>query len=117
MHDQTARLATVRLLSPVAGEDVAVDLFFANSGVEAEVVAAAESLEVPPGLMIPVARIGHRSGQVLVGPSAKCDRDLRTLIERADAEDQGHHTLSLRLPSAATIADGISGQARQGGAP
>jgi hypothetical protein len=38
VHDQTGRLATVRLLSPVAGEEVAVDLFFASSGVEAEVM-------------------------------------------------------------------------------
>ena len=88
LHDQTGRLATVRLLSPVTGEDVAVDLFFASSGVEAEVVGAAESLEVPPGLTIPVARIGHLIAVKLCWRrSEKRDRDLRTLIERADAED------------------------------
>lgn len=87
VHNQTGRLATVRLLSPV-GEDVAVDLFFASSGVEAEVVGAAESLEVLPGLTIPVARIGHLIAVKLCWrPSAKRDRDLRTLIEQADAED------------------------------
>ena len=87
VHDQTGRLATVRLLSPVAGEDVAVDLFFASSGVEAEVVGAAELLEVPPGLTIPVARIGHLVAVKLWRASAKRDRDLRALIERAEAED------------------------------
>jgi hypothetical protein len=88
VHDQTGRLATVRLLSPVAGEDVAVDLFFASSGVEAEVVGAAESLEVPPGLKIPVACIGHLIAvKLLWRRSAKRDRDLHTLIEWADAED------------------------------
>ena len=88
VHDQTGRLATVRLLSPVAGEDVAVDLFFASSGVEAEVVGAAESLEVSPGLTIPVARIGHLIAVKLCWrASAKRDSDLRTLIERAGAED------------------------------
>jgi predicted nucleotidyltransferase len=88
VHDQTGRLATVRLLAPVAGEDVAVDLFFASSGVEAEVVGAAEPLEVQPGLTIPVARIGHLIAVKLCWrSSAKRDRDLRMLIERADAED------------------------------
>jgi hypothetical protein len=97
LHDQTGRLATVRLLSPVAG-DVAVDLFFASSGVEAEVVRAAESLEVPPGLTIPVARIGHLIAVKLCWRrSEKRDRDLRTLIERADAEDleDARHLIAL----------------------
>jgi hypothetical protein len=88
VHDQTGRLATVRMIRAVAADDVAVDLFFASSGVEAEVVGAAESLEVVPGLMIPVARIGHLIAVKLCWrPSPKRDRDLRTLIERADAED------------------------------
>ena len=98
LHDQTGRLATVRLLSRVAGEDVAVDLFFASSGVEAEVVGAAESLEVPPGLTIPVARIGHLIAVKLCWRrSEKRDRDLRTLIERADAEDleDARHLIAL----------------------
>ena len=98
LHDQTGRLATVRLLSHVAGEDVAVDLFFASSGVEAEVVGAAESLEVPPGLTIPVARIGHLIAVKLCWRrSEKRDRDLRTLIERADAEDleDARHLIAL----------------------
>lgn len=88
VHDQTGRLATVRLLSPGAREDVAVDLFFASSGVEAEVVGAAKLLEVSPGLPVPVARIGHLVAvKLLWRRSANRDRDLRTLIERADAED------------------------------
>jgi len=88
VHNQTGRLATVRLLTPIAGEDVAVDLFFASSGVEAEIVAAAESLEVLPGLSIPVARIGHLIAVKLIWRrSPKRDRDLRALIERADAAD------------------------------
>ncbi|SDS74402.1 hypothetical protein SAMN04489812_2877 [Microlunatus soli] len=89
VHDQTGRLATVRLLAPV-GEDVAVDLFFASSGVEAEVVAGAETLQIPPGVPVPVARIGHLIAvKLLWRSSAKRDRDLRALIERAGAEDVG----------------------------
>jgi predicted nucleotidyltransferase len=98
VHDQTGRLATVKLLSPVPRGDVIVDLFFASSGVEAEVVAAAESLEVPPGLTIPVACIGHLIAVKLCWrTSAKRDRDLRTLIQhaRADDLDDARHLIAL----------------------
>jgi hypothetical protein len=85
---QTGRLATVKLDSPAVAKDVAVDLFLASCGVEAEVVGAAEPLEVAPGLTIPVARIGHLIAvKLLWRPSEKRDRDLRTLIRRAGAED------------------------------
>jgi hypothetical protein len=88
VHDQTGRRATARLLTPVPVGDVAVDLFFASSGVEAEVVAAAEALEVLPGLTIPVAGIGHLIAVKLIWRrSPKRDRDLRALIEGSDAED------------------------------
>ncbi|MGH8932783.1 MAG: nucleotidyl transferase AbiEii/AbiGii toxin family protein [Egibacteraceae bacterium] len=52
------RLATVRLRPPGGGANV-VDLLFASSGIEADVVAAAEPLEVLPGVIVPVARTGH----------------------------------------------------------
>jgi predicted nucleotidyltransferase len=55
-QETTARFATARLLPP--GGDpggVIVDLLFASSGIEPEVVATAEPLEVLPGLTVPVA--------------------------------------------------------------
>lgn len=55
-QEATGRFATARLLPP--GEDsggVVVDLLFASSGIEPEVVASAESIEVLPGLRVPVA--------------------------------------------------------------
>jgi hypothetical protein len=97
VHDQTGQLATVRLLSPADG-DVIVDLFFASSGVEAEVVGAAERLEVLPGLTIPVARIGHLVAVKLCWrQSAKRDRDLHSLLKRADAVDleEARHLIAL----------------------
>jgi hypothetical protein len=36
-----------------------VDLLFASSGIETEIVREAEWLEVLPGLTMPVARTGH----------------------------------------------------------
>ncbi|HVF77832.1 MAG TPA: nucleotidyl transferase AbiEii/AbiGii toxin family protein [Solirubrobacteraceae bacterium] len=53
------RLATARLASPSTSDDeLIVDLLFASSGVEVEIAARAELLEVLPGLVVPVARIG-----------------------------------------------------------
>ena len=52
------RLATVRLIPP--GEtSLVVDLLFASSGIEPEIVAAADSIEVIEGLAVRVATIPH----------------------------------------------------------
>jgi predicted nucleotidyltransferase len=58
-HEGQRRLATARLAVP--GEQtggVVVDLLFASSGIEAELVAAATPLEVLPSLVLPVAQVG-----------------------------------------------------------
>lgn len=87
-HDEAARLATIRL---GADQDVIVDLLFASSGVEAEIVAAAEPLELLPGLMVPVATTGHL---IAVKVLARDDdrrpqdlADLRALVTAASAND------------------------------
>lgn len=94
LHDETGRLATVRLFSAAVAEEVAVDLFFASSGVESEVVGAAELLDFWQGLTVPVACIGHQIAVKLCWrANEKRDRDLRVLIERmnaADLEDARH---------------------------
>lgn len=59
-QDHRGRLATVRLVMP--GSDAAglvVDALFASSGIEAEIVAAAEPIEMLPGTVVPIAQIGH----------------------------------------------------------
>jgi hypothetical protein len=54
------RLATARLVRPVAGTSSAfIDLLFANSGIEDEIVRRADRLEVLPGIHMPVASTGH----------------------------------------------------------
>jgi len=52
-HQAIHRLSTVRLMSP---EGVVVDLLFASSGVESEIVERSEVLRVPDAGPIPVAR-------------------------------------------------------------
>ena len=59
-QEAAGRLATTRLIPP--GEDpsgTVLDVLFASSGIEPEIVAAAEALDVLPGLVVPVATIGH----------------------------------------------------------
>ena len=53
------RLATVRLTFSSESQEPVVDLLFASSGIEAEVVADAEPIDVLPHLRIGVARTGH----------------------------------------------------------
>lgn len=59
-QEATGRLATVRLIPPgETTEGLVVDLLFASSGIENEIVDAAEPLEIFPKLTVPVARTGH----------------------------------------------------------
>jgi nucleotidyltransferase AbiEii toxin of type IV toxin-antitoxin system len=56
-QDYVERLSGVRLEH--GDSDVVVDLLFASSGIEAEVVASATRLDVLPDLSVPVATTGH----------------------------------------------------------
>jgi len=58
-HEVAPRLATVRLSRGNSLQAPVVDLLFASSGIETEIVAEAERLEVLPGLMMSVAQVGH----------------------------------------------------------
>lgn len=59
-QDYVNRLATARLVRPKVGASSAfIDLLFANSGIEEEVVRRADRLEVLPDVFMPVASIGH----------------------------------------------------------
>lgn len=89
-QDAARRLASVRLAR--AGDEVSgavVDLLFASSGIEAEVVAAADPVEVVAEFDVPVAGVGHL---IALKVLARDDRtrpqdrvDLAALLARADA--------------------------------
>jgi predicted nucleotidyltransferase len=53
------RLATVRLTRSQVPHAPVVDLLFASSGIEPEIVAEAEALDLLPDFRIGVARTGH----------------------------------------------------------
>ena len=89
--DASGRLATVRLVSSGLTSEMLVDLLFASSGIEPEIVAAAKRLEVLPGLTVPVAQVGHLIAMKLL---ARDDQtrpldlaDLRALLQVATPDD------------------------------
>ena len=84
-QDYVERMSGVRLER--SGSDVVVDLLFASSGIEAEVVAGATKLEVLPQLTAPVASTGHLIAlKVLAGRNQDLT-DLEALIPGASAAD------------------------------
>jgi predicted nucleotidyltransferase len=90
-QDAVGRLATVRLAIAGDVEGPVMDLLFASSGIEQEVVAEAESIELLPGLPVNVARIEHLIAlKVLSRDDEQRPQDLvdlRALIRTAtDAE-------------------------------
>ena len=58
-QETVGRLATVRLAPLPAPQATVIDLLFASSGIEAEIVAEAETIELLPRLPMRVARVGH----------------------------------------------------------
>ena len=101
-QEAVGRLSTVRLLPPAEGRSgVVIDLLFASSGIEPEVVRAAEKLEIVAGLVAPVARSGHLMALKVL---ARDDRsrpqdldDLRALLAEASPDDIAEARAALHL--------------------
>lgn len=100
-QEAVGRLATVRLTRSPARQGPVVDLLFASSGIEPEVVADAERIEVLPDLTMPVATTGYLVAlKVLSRDDAKRPQDLvdlRALLGTASAADvaTARHALAL----------------------
>jgi Nucleotidyl transferase AbiEii toxin, Type IV TA system len=78
-QDAKARLSTVRLKDPRQG-GIVVDLLFASSGIEPEVVSAAQPLEVVPGLSLPIATVGHLIALKLLSEAPQRPQDASDLV-------------------------------------
>lgn len=76
-HEIRKRLSTARLASP---EGVVVDLLFASTGLEHEIAARAEPMDLPEVGTVPVAR-----GEELLAMKVLSMRDAR-LQDRLDAQ-------------------------------
>lgn len=70
-----------------SGSDVIIDLLFASSGIENEVVAGATRLEVLPQLSAPVATAGHLIALKILAGRNQDLTDLGQLIPAASAAD------------------------------
>lgn len=88
-QSRTGRLATVRLLPPT--DDRLVDLLFASSGIESDVVEAASSLELDVDFHAPVAALGHLVAMKILArddASRPQDRlDLAALFKASEQPD------------------------------
>lgn len=85
------RLATARIRSTDPHDRwVLVDLLFASSGIEPEIVAAADAIEVQTGMVVPVARVGHLIALKLLASDEdrpQDELDLHALLAEARDED------------------------------
>ena len=91
--EQTAadRLATARLHPPGGLRSIYVDILFASSGIEGSIAAAATRIEVVPGLVVPVATVGHLIAMKVLSRNDE-ERpldaaDLRALVREASDAD------------------------------
>ncbi len=97
-HKMTGRMATVRFRAPGESlQGVLVDLFFASSGVEPEVVGAAGVLELWPGMSVPVATTGHLLALKILASRPKDLEDIQWLLENANSVElrRARETLAL----------------------
>ena len=91
-QEQLGRLAAVRLLPPgEAEEGVIVDLLFASSGIEQELIQDAEIMEIMKHVVVPLPRVGHLLALKIL---ARDDEhrpqdylDIRALLSVADGEE------------------------------
>jgi hypothetical protein len=94
-----SRLSTVRLRR--GGRGPMVDLLFAATGIEQEIVAAAEPIEVIAGVTAQVARTGHLIAMKLVSRDDKHrprdHEDLIQLARFADADEWARAERAVKL--------------------
>jgi hypothetical protein len=103
-QDAVGRLATVRVRRSGQPRAPVVDLLFASSGIEREVVEESQSIELLPNLTMAVARTGHLIAlKVLSRDDLKRPQDLvdlRALLRVASATELARARESLALIAA-----------------
>jgi hypothetical protein len=98
----TGRLATMRLVSPTTAEGVAVavavvDVMFASTGIEPEIVAAATAIDVLPGTRVPVASLAHLLAMKVLAGRMQDVADVGSLLHYASADDLAQARAALAL--------------------
>lgn len=90
-QEAVGRLAMARLSTD---NGLSVDLLIASSGIEAEVVASAETLEVVRGMLLPVARTGHLIALKLLSVAPRRETDAADLRSLAGVATEGDWNLA-----------------------
>jgi predicted nucleotidyltransferase len=89
-QEATGRLATARFIDPVTStREPTLDILFASSGIEPEIVADATLVPIVPNVALPVATIPHLVATKVLAENAvrTHDReDLRALLRVASDE-------------------------------
>lgn len=86
-HETLQRLAMVRLGSAIAGDEhttPVVDLLFAEAGIEPEIVAAAQPVDVFDGVTVPLAAVGHLIAMKVLAVTERRRVDEQDLIHLLD---------------------------------
>ncbi|HEX9736259.1 MAG TPA: nucleotidyl transferase AbiEii/AbiGii toxin family protein [Thermoanaerobaculia bacterium] len=87
-HLELDRLVSVGMTADAKDvRGVIVDLMFASSGIEEEIVAAAEMLDVLPGVSAPVATTAHLLALKTLAGREKDVVDFATLVQFASRRD------------------------------
>ncbi len=95
-QDRAGRLASVRFTLPEEPRfGIVVDLLFASSGIEREVVAAAEELEILRGLRMRVATAAHLVALKILAGRRQDRADVDALLGTLDVS--GHDTVRAAL--------------------
>lgn len=91
-HTSLRRLAMARMGSALPGDEhtqPVVDLLFASSGIEPEITASAEPVEVLPGVTVPLSGVGHLLALKVLSVTDRRRLDEQDLIQLLDvASDQ-----------------------------
>ena len=85
---------------PDESSTTSVDLLFASSGIEKEVVKASERVEIAEGLYVPVATRGHLIALKVLAYEERRGQDkddILALFEKADPADLGEAKKALLL--------------------
>jgi Nucleotidyl transferase AbiEii toxin, Type IV TA system len=100
-QNAAGRLSTVRLIQ--RGRKPLLDLLFATTGIEAEIVAASTPLEVVQGIVTNVAQVGHLIAMKLVARDdtyrPQDQLDLQALANVATATEWARAEAAIQLIS------------------
>ncbi len=130
-QESVGRLAMARLIPTRSGSDIVVDVLFASSGIEPEIAAAAQPVELVTGLVVPVAQVGHLIAVKLLArdddtrPQDRIDlASLRAAASDADLELAGEAVELIDARGfgrgrdlSAALTDLVAGSARHGNQP